>query len=71
MSVAPSPKSHAHMVGFPNERSVKLTDRGIAPVRGFPSKSASIAGQLSTVMKACLVTVPVPPNWFEAVSVTV
>jgi len=71
MSVAPSPKSHAHMVGFPLERSVKLTESGASPDRGTPSKSALIAGQLSTVINACFVTVPVAPNWFEAVRVTV
>jgi hypothetical protein len=43
----PSPKVHAQEVGFPVERSVKLTVRGVFPEVGVPENSAT--GDVLTV----------------------
>jgi len=68
MSVAPSPKSHAHMVGFPVERSVNRTVNGAFPSLGSAAKSAMITfGE--TVTNWVFITVS-ELYWFDAVRVT-
>ena len=61
-------KSHAHTVGFPDDVSVKLTERGAFPVDGVAVKDATGATAWVTVICAVSLSEPAP---LVAVRVTV
>jgi len=63
-----SPKSQFHMVGFPVDRSVKVTVRGAYPLVGVPTKSALI--DTSRTVTSCDLETVSEVYWFDAVSVT-
>jgi len=71
MEVPPSPKSHAHIVGFPVEVSVNCTVSGAVPEVGVAVKFATIPPAWVTVMYPSFILVLDPPVAELAVSFTV
>jgi hypothetical protein len=71
MAVEPSPKSQAHIVGFPDDRSVNCTVSGTEPEGGLKLKSETISQDGSTVMYRSLIFVLDPPRSLLATSLTV
>ena len=71
MSVVPSPKSQAHMVGFPVERSVNFTVSGAVPDVGSALNLASMIQEGSTMMYFSFTFVLEPAVGLLTISVTV
>ncbi|OQB34600.1 MAG: hypothetical protein BWY05_01587 [Euryarchaeota archaeon ADurb.Bin165] len=71
MSVVPSPKSHAHIVGPPTERSVNFTLRGAVPDAGSALNLASMMQEGSTIMYFSFTFVLEPAVGLLTVRVTV
>jgi len=71
ISVEPSPKSHAHIVGPPTERSVNLTVNGADPEVGSALNRASMIQEGSTMMYFSFTFVLDPAVGLLTVRVTV